>query len=200
MNSHVSCLSNLFYPSIKQFATFDEEEENNANGSKKKRIAILPPIILTSLAVYLSNRSHLWCDYVKRNFITYDSRYPFLVGDQQYISMFSYQNALDGACYNYDNVQDMYVDSSLRTARAFSLMSTVLGGVLLFLLWLSPCLTFPKGVNTGLCIMLFLNGIIEGFVLLFMSSSMCDGNFGICRWVKDWYFKNVHSTNLSCFY
>jgi hypothetical protein len=125
-----------------------------------------------------------------RDFVAYDTRYPFLIGEQQHLSMFSFQSALDGACYNYDELNasgsqltaiSMEVDTSLRSARAFSLCSVVLGGVLLIMLWLSPCLTLPKGVRAGMAVMLFLNAAFESMVMLLLLSPLCDPEFGVCR-------------------
>jgi hypothetical protein len=130
--------------------------------------------------IFVFVEAHASCDYFSRKLVSFDNRYDFLVGDVQFISMFSYQQASDAACIHYAT-DNTYFDPRFKASRALSVFTIVAGGLLLVILWLAACTKISLPVWYITASFLFINSTAEGLVLLLKSSAICDETFGICR-------------------
>jgi len=142
-------------------------------------VKIIPLLLLSTAAIILSYQAHASCDYFSRKLVSFDNRYEFLVGDVQFISMFSYQQASDGACNHYAT-DTTYFDPRFKASRALSVFTIVAGGLLLVILWLAACTKISLPVWYITASFLLINSTAEGLVLLLKSSAICDETYGIC--------------------
>jgi len=68
-----------------------------------------------------------------------------------------------------------YADARYRAAKAFSILSSVVGGVVMIVLWVTPCVKLLPKVWGIMADLLVVNAIFEGLVLLFLTSDWCRG-------------------------
>eukprot|EP00591_Stephanopyxis_turris_P004772 CAMPEP_0195508098 /NCGR_PEP_ID=MMETSP0794_2-20130614/1404_1 /TAXON_ID=515487 /ORGANISM="Stephanopyxis turris, Strain CCMP 815" /LENGTH=213 /DNA_ID=CAMNT_0040634973 /DNA_START=108 /DNA_END=749 /DNA_ORIENTATION=+ len=130
------------------------------------------PMLLTLVALALSNRADRWCDYFYRP-DSINTYYPYIGGDQ--VGPWTYR-AKNGNCYFYpDNV---HLDTKFNAARVFSMWTTLMGVVLLIYLSFSTCCGMTRGCWAFVGFFLLVNCLFEGLVFLMMSATICDPSLG----------------------
>lgn len=85
--------------------------------------------------------------------------------------------------------QGIEADSKLKTVRAFTIITPIIGGLLTFSLWLAPCLYLYSASSwkcTALTFMVLLT-TFQGLTFLIFQSSLCTGSYlsvslGECQW------------------
>jgi hypothetical protein len=71
---------------------------------------------------------------------------------------------------------DFTVDAKTKTVRAFSIMTPIIGGLLLLMACLGPCRTVPPSQWKCLGYMFIMLSVFQGLTLMVQSSSICNNN------------------------
>lgn len=84
-------------------------------------------------------------------------------------------------CQYYNSLEDesgfdFAVDAKTRTVRAFSIMTPIIGGLMLLMACLGPCRTVSPSTWKCLGYILVVMGIFQGLTLMVQSSSICNNN------------------------
>lgn len=84
-------------------------------------------------------------------------------------------------CQYYSSLEDSFgsgftVDAKTRTVWAFSIMTPIIGGLLLFLACLGPCWTVQPSMWKCLGYLLIILSAFQGLTLMVKSSSICSNN------------------------
>ena len=144
---------------------------------------IFGPMMFTTIAFILSNSATRWCDYINRETLAVDPRYPWFgtAGDSTNIGIWSFQGQSAGStvCFIYPN--DMNVDTRYNTARVFSTWTTLMGGLIMITMWFTSCKGISRFGWATMGFLLMVNCLFEGLTLLLKSSSICDPAFASCN-------------------
>ena len=144
------------------------------------------PAVFASLAFVTSFLFSFWCESVKfipdpsQNVSVPDLHFgPWyqrkqetvedsVGGDPRYF--------IQNKCVEYPG--NFGVDSSWKTARAFSVMAPIIGGLGAFVLWLAPCLYFMNEATWRLLAIIFIVVVtlFQGLTFLFFKSDACKDN------------------------
>jgi len=139
---------------------------------------VFAPILLTTIAFVFSFAASRGCDYVYREYVSNDDRYPFFVeGDGQGAGMWTYQGTT-GYCYYYPS--QMYTGTKFNSARVFNTWVSCVGAVVMILMWFSICCGLGRLAWILMGFFLMINCLFEGLGFLFFSSEICNPTYGIC--------------------
>jgi hypothetical protein len=149
------------------------------------RCLTLVPALLGSFALMTSFLASFWCETVAFP----PAPNSAVQGSMQFGPW--YQNQLQESTVNVggetkifvSNVcvqfpSGTYIDPKLKAVRAFSIIVTVLGGLMTFGLWLAPCFYRHTESSWRCCAIFFLVFItlFQGLTFLLYASSFCDDN------------------------
>lgn len=147
------------------------------------------PAIFATLAFAMGLSANLWCETIKFDpTVTsdavdsdyYDSLSFGVWYQQKWVVEDAFPNRVrvSQQCVQYPD--QVSFDSKWKTAKAFSIITPVIGGFLLFFLWLSPCLYIGDRFwkQAGVIFILFLTPF-QGLTLLFIDSDACKDNIMI---------------------
>jgi hypothetical protein len=146
----------------------------------------VPPVI-ASFAAMTSALASFWCQTIKFTPLVPNNSNGniTIVSDPVQVGMWYRQetqwNTINGylisrsVCVDYASQSD--IDSPWKTARAFSIMSLVIGGLITVLLWLTPCLMSISLAHWQLCIvLLILVTLFQGLTFMIFQSDLCSDN------------------------
>lgn len=157
------------------------------------------PLLVTIAAFIISNIANKWCSYVYR-VVEFDQNsntvfpnnspgpkeaYRFVshnvglwgyegVEGTNYEGSTTYESERLGKCYLYDEA-DTSFDRYFNTARAMSILSSVLGGFTAVILAASAICPFPEFVHLILSMILLIIAAMEGLTQVVYISSFCGG-------------------------
>lgn len=140
------------------------------------------PAVLGTIAFGLSVMSNLWCETIKFDPVSGGelparSFGPFYVKELVATTIpgsggNSYQ--IGEKCVNLPD--GLSKDANWKTTQAFAIITAIIGGVLLFFTWLSPCLVaLGRFWKQAGCLFIFCS-ITQGLTLLFLESNACLSN------------------------
>lgn len=147
-------------------------------------VAFIPSILATT-ALALSAISNLWCETIVfkpeigngDNIVFPDRSFgPFYRKEIVLIQISGGGDAytVAPACVAYPS--GFGTDSEWKTTQAFAIITVVIGAIMVFWSWLSPCLQFgTKFWKQAGCVFMFCS-ITQGLTLLFLQSSACNDN------------------------
>jgi hypothetical protein len=77
-------------------------------------------------------------------------------------------------CFQYPS--GTYFDAKWKTAKAFSIMTAIIGGLVLFWSWLSPCWYVDEARWKKIGMAFVVMALFQGLTLLLLSSNACNDN------------------------
>jgi hypothetical protein len=139
-------------------------------------------MLFTTIAFIVSNSGTRWCDYVYRQTLEYDSRYPWfgVAGDNTNAGIWAFQGTSGGSTVCYIYPDNMIVDTKYNAALVFSTWTSVMGGVIMITMFFTSCWGCGRCGWATMGFFLMLNCLFEGLALLFKTSSICDATFASC--------------------
>ena len=152
--------------------------------SKEVLIALIPALF-ASTALAFSLLANTWCESIvfpgsgnsNSNTTSFIPTLKFSVWYQQKIVVAELRGnriAVQTQCLEYPNSVD--IDAKWKTARAFSIIAPVIGGLVTLFAWTSPCVSFSQALwKQGGCLFLFTS-LCQGLTLLFLGSNACVDN------------------------
>jgi hypothetical protein len=138
----------------------------------------LLPAVLASFAIMTSFLFSFWCESIKFTALVSSEDLPDIQAGVWYVRDTERQEiagkyVVREVCVDYPSGTDL--DSEWRTVRAFSIITGVIGGILTFVLWLSPCLYFLSDSTWRSVALLFIvvMTLFQGITFLLFRSVAC---------------------------
>jgi hypothetical protein len=144
-------------------------------------IAFVPGVLAT-LAFGLSVMSNFWCETIKFDPVMGGER-PARTFGPFYVKELVATNIPGSGGNSYRigekcvNLPDgLSKDANWKTTQAFAIITAIVGGVMLFFTWLSPCFdVLNRFWKQAGCLFIFCS-ITQGLTLIFLESNACLGN------------------------
>jgi hypothetical protein len=143
-----------------------------------ERCLSLLPAILASFAIMTSFLFSFWCESIKFAALESSEDLPDIQAGVWYVRDTERQEiagkyVVREVCVDYPSGTDL--DSEWRTVRAFSIITGVIGGILAFVLWISPCLYFlddSRWRSVALLLIVVMT-LFQGLTFLLFRSVAC---------------------------
>jgi hypothetical protein len=142
------------------------------------RCLYLLPAVLASFAFMLSFVSSFWCESIKFTALERSEDLPTIRAGIWYLQDTEEQEiagkfVVREVCVDYPSGTDL--DSKWKTARAFTIITPVIGGILTVVLWIAPCLYFLDDSKWRSIAFLFIVVItfFQGLTFIFFQSVAC---------------------------
>ncbi|KAG7338169.1 hypothetical protein IV203_026037 [Nitzschia inconspicua] len=143
------------------------------------------PGFFATVAIIFGTAANFFCETVKFTQVSGNGDASLYVSPWNFRTKGSFEVNGDVWVYNtcqyYSSLEDNYgfdfsVDAKTRTVWAFSIMTPILGGLLLLPACLGPCRTVSPSAWKCLGYLLIIAGAFQGLTLMVQSSSICNNN------------------------